>query len=202
MSNSNRFPMKKTSLIFSFFCLATMQAYCQAQADSAFYKTEQSQGLTKKVGIWDVVMTIQPTIDTKPIIVKDLEAERTMVGAFCLHEVMHPAKKATMPTFQRNAELAYNYNDARWDYMSIDTRITGGIMFFSNMPDVKDSIVSYILNTVHPGFGPKQIDRGKNLRVRNVIITIDSNHDMVKQYWKLTDGMEWLAVVYDYVKGK
>ncbi|MEO5892308.1 MAG: hypothetical protein ABIQ31_18820 [Ferruginibacter sp.] len=71
-----------------------------------------------------------------------------------------------------------------------------------NVPFVKDSIVSYILNTVHPWFGPGQKDRGKNLQVRNVIITINANHDMVKQYWKLTDGDEWLAVVYDYTKRK
>jgi hypothetical protein len=86
--------------------------------------------------------------------------------------------------------------------MSIDTRITGGIMFFANMPDAKDSIVSYIFNTVHPGFGSKQTDRGKNLRMRNVIITIDANHDIVKQYWKLTDGNEWLAVMYYYAQRK
>jgi hypothetical protein len=194
--------MKKLVLSFSLFFFVTLQSYCQSQADSAFYKSEQSQWLTKKTGTWDVVMTLQPTINTEPVTIKNIEAERTMVGAFCLHEVMHPAKGADMPLFQRYADLDYNYNDARWDYMSIDTRITGGIMFFTNMPDAKDSIVSYILNTVHPGFGPKQIDRGKSLRMRNVIITIDANHDMVKQYWKLTDGNEWLAVVYDYVKRK
>lgn len=58
-----------------------------------------------------------------------------MIGVFCLHEFMHPTKGAPMPAFQRNADLDYNYNDARWDYLSIDTRITGGIMFISNMPD-------------------------------------------------------------------
>ena len=130
-------------------------------------------------------MTLTPTTNAKPIIIKGLEAERTMVGAFCLHEVMYPAKGAPMPSFQRIADLDYNYNDARWDYMSIDTRITGGIMFFLNVPDVKDSIVSYLLNTVHPGFGTEQTDRGKSLRLKNVVITIGANRDMVKQYWEV-----------------
>jgi hypothetical protein len=44
---------------------------------------------------------------------KNIEAERTMVGAFCLHEVMHPENGANMPLFQRYADLDYNYNDAR-----------------------------------------------------------------------------------------
>ena len=192
--------VKNLLLALPLFLFAALPGYCQHQADSAFYKTEQSQWLAKKTGTWNVVMTLQPAFDAKPVTVKDIEAERTMVGAFCLHEVMHPVKGAAMPLFQRYADLDYNYNDARWDYMSIDTRITAGIMFFPNVPDVKDSIVSYMLNTVHPGFGPEQKDRGKNLRVRNVIITVDADHDIVKQYWKLTDGMEWLAVVYDYVK--
>ena len=192
--------MKKLILIFSLFFLVKLHSFSQSEADSAFYKSEQTQWLTKKTGSWDVVMTLQPTIDSKPITLKNIEAERSMVGAFCLHEVMHPVKGADMPLFQRYADLDYNYNDARWDYISIDTRITGGIMFFTNVPGTKDSIVSYILNTVHPGFGPKQTDRGKNLRIRNVIITLNPTHDIVKQYWKLTDGNEWLAVVYDYVK--
>lgn len=190
--------MNNALLFFSLFFVSINRALCQPEADSNFYKIEQSQWLAKKVGSWDVTMTLRPTIDTKPIVIKSLEAQRTMVGAFCLHEVMHPAKGAAMPIFQRIADLDYNYNDARWDYMSIDTRITGGIMFFLNVPDIKDSIVSYMLNTVHPGFGSEQRDRGKNLRIKNVIITIGNNHDMVKQYWKLTDGNEWLAVVYDY----
>lgn len=173
---------------------------CYAQADSAFYRIEQSKWLTRKVGDWNVTMTLQPQENAKPIVIKELEAKRVMVGAFCLHEVMQPSAKTKMPSFLRYADLDYNFNDNRWDYMSIDTRVTAGIMFFNNVPDVKDSIVSYMLNTVHPGFGPEQVDRGKNLRVKNVIITINANHDIVKQYWKLTEGNEWLAVIYDYVR--
>jgi Protein of unknown function (DUF1579) len=174
--------------------------YAQAPADSAFYQTKQSLWLSKKVGMWTVTMTLQPSVDAKPMTVTGMRAERTLIGAFCLHEIMQPINSASMPPFQRLADLVYNYNDARWDYMSIDTRITAGIMYFTNNPDTGDSIVSYILNTVHPGFGPKQIDRGKSMRVKNVIVTISPTHDIVRQYWKLTDGKEWLAVQYDYIR--
>lgn len=172
----------------------------QQPADSAFYHTKQSQWLTKKTGLWDVTMTLHPTSEAKPIIIKQLEAKRVMVGALCLHEDMHPAKGASMPVFQRISDLNYNLNDARWDYISIDTRITAGIMNFTNVLANGDSIVSYILNFPHPGFGPKLTDRGKNVRLRNVIITVNENHEIIKQYWKLTDGKEWLGISYDYVR--
>lgn len=193
--------MSKQVTVLAIFLLAVGYSFSQTPADSQFYKTAQSQWLSQKAGTWDVTMTLQPAADAKAIIQKGLEAERTMIGAFCLHEVMRPARGLQVPSFQRNADLDYNFNDAKWDYISIDTRITGGIMQFSNVaPEVKDSIVSYLLNSVHPGFGPQQTDRGKSLRIKNVILTLGPNHDLVKQYWKLPDGKEWLAVIYDYVK--
>jgi len=194
--------MKKIYCLSLIIFLINLNASSQQQADSAFYSAKESQWLKTKTGFWNVVMTMQATIDSKPIIIKDIEAERSMVGAFCLHEIMQPTAGASMPKFKRLSDLDYNYNDTRWDYMSIDTRITGGIMFFTNFGLTGDSIVSYMLNFPHPGLGPKQTDRGKMVRVRNVVLTIDANHDVIKQYWKLTDGKEWLAIVYDYTRRK
>jgi hypothetical protein len=178
------------------------QGLAQTRADDAFYNHTQSQWLSKKTGRWEVTMTLRPAKDAKPISIKGLEAERTMTGAFDLHETMQPAKGTAMPLFKRISDLNYNLNNARWDYASIDTRITAGIMFFTNYANEGDSIVSYILDFPHPGLGIHQTDRGKNVRCRNVIITIDENHDTVKQYWKLTGGEEWLAVCYDYTRAK
>ena len=190
--------MSKLLILTAITCLIVSDCFTQKQADSAFYSSKQSQRLSKKSGKWNVVMTLQPTIDAKPVTIKNLEAERTMIGAFCLNEVMQPAHGASMPLFKRISDFMYNFNEVRWDYISIDTRITAGIMNFINFENRGDSIVSYIMNFPHPGLGPQQTDRGKNVKVRNVIITISETHDMVKQYWTLTDGKEWLAVSYDY----
>lgn len=194
--------MKKllTFTLLSYLLLGECQA--QQQADSAFYAHKKSKWLAKKTGRWQVIMTIQPTIDAKPTQIKDLEAVRTMIGAFCLNEVMQPVKGAKMPLFKRIGNLDYNLNDARWDYMSIDTRITAGIMNFIYVESKGDSITSSIADFPHPGFGPKLVDRGKNVKVRNVIITTNNNHDIVKQYWTLTDGKEWLAVKYEFTRAK
>ena len=190
-----------TASIFVFFIMH-FHGIAQSQADSAFYKTKQSQWLSKKTGTWNVTMTLVPVANTDPIVISGLLAERSMVGAFCLHEVMHPAPGTSIPLFQRLSDLDYNLNDERWDYMSIDSRITGGIMYFANYESSNDSIVSYILNFPHPGFGPEQKDRGKNVRVKNVIISLTADHEILKQYWKFTDGAEWLAVKYEYMRKK
>ena len=194
--------MKKYFIVVFITDAISWHASAQNQADSNFYQTKQSLWLAKKAGAWSVIQTLQPTIDASPIIIKGIEAKRIMVGALCMHEVMQPLKGAVMPLFRRLSDLDYNLNDAHWDYVSIDTRITGGIMYFTNFGNTGDSIVSYILNFPHPGFGPQQTDRGKNVRVKTVITSVNDDHDVVKQYWKLTDGHEWLAVQYDYFRKK
>ncbi|MEP6950250.1 MAG: DUF1579 family protein [Ginsengibacter sp.] len=194
--------MKKYLILIFITGITTWHASAQNQADSGFYQTKESLWLVKKTGAWNVIQTLRPTIDASPITIKGIEAERTMVGAFCMHEVMQPIKGTAMPLFRRLSDLDYNLNDTHWDYISIDTRITGGIMYFTNFGKTGDSIVSYILNFPHPGFGPQQTDRGKNVRVKTAIIFVDDDHDIVKQYWKLTDTHEWLAVQYDYTRKK
>lgn len=186
--------MKRYFIVVFMICATAWYASAQNEADSEFYKTKPSLWLAKKTGIWNVTQTLQPTIDAPLIVIKGIDAKRTMVGALCMYEVMQPVKGTGMPGFRRLSDLDYNLNDTRWDYISIGTRITGGIMYFTNFDNTGDSIVSYILNFSHPRFGPQQTDRGKNVRVMTAIIFINDDHEMVKQYRKLTDGREWLAV--------
>lgn len=71
-------------------------------------------------------------------------------------------------------------------------------MYFMNFESNQDSITSYITNFPYPGFGPDLKGRGQAVYTRNVIIKKDDDHDIVKQYWRLTDKPEWLAVEYEY----
>lgn len=156
--------------------------------------------LSKKTGIWDVVMKLQPQATATPIIVKGLTADRSMIGSFCMHEVMQPVPGTGTPAFQRVSDLAYNKNEDRWDYISIDTRITGGIMYFTNVDAVKDSITSYISSVPHPGLGPDLKDRGISIHIRNVIVKVNDDHEILKQYWRFIDRPEWLAIQYEYTR--
>lgn len=125
-----------------------------------------------------------------------------MIGDYCLHETMHPATGAKMPDFKRLCDLAYNLNEQRWDYASIDTRVTAGIMYFTYQGSNDSIITSFLTSFPNPGMGPGQKGRGQALYARNVVVKIDDNHDMVKQFWRLTDKTEWLAVQYDYTRSQ
>ena len=74
--------MNKLFVITAITCAILSNCFAQQQADSAFYSAKQSQWLSKKTGHWNVVMTLQPTVDGKPVTIKSLTAERTMIGAF------------------------------------------------------------------------------------------------------------------------
>jgi hypothetical protein len=154
--------------------------------------------LKSKTGSWSVTMTLRPAADAAPIVIKKLTAERTMVGDYCLHEVMHPAPGINTNDFQRLCDLVYNVNEQRWDYMSIDTRITSGIMNFIYSGSDDSTITSFITSFPHPGFGPGLQGRGQAVYARNVVVKVDSSHDIVRQYWRLTDHAEWLAIQYEY----
>ena len=93
---------------------------------------------------------MQPTIDAKPMLIKGLVAERSMIGALCLHVIMQPAKGAAMPLFKCTSDLDYNLNDTRWDYMSIDTRITAGLMYFTyfQMQAIASFLILWIFRTL------------------------------------------------------
>jgi hypothetical protein len=179
------------------FCAALLFAQTRLLAQNN--ATEHGY-LKNRSGRWSVVMILQTSSDAPSLVVRDLTAERTMVGDFCLHEVMYPPPGAKMPDFQRLSDLAYNVNELRWDYMSIDTRITAGIMSFTFLSADDTSITSFITSFPHPGFGPGQTDRGRAVYMRNVVVKIDRDHDVVKQYWRLTDQPEWLCVQYKYTR--
>jgi len=178
-----------------FACLILVGNEIFAQTGTAEHNYLQS-----KVGEWSVVMTFRPTADVPPQIVNGIVAERTMIGDYCLHEIMHPAADAKMPDFKRLCDFAYNKNEQRWDYVSIDTRITAGIMYFTYQGSTSNEITSFINSFPNPGMGPGQKGRGQALYARNVVVKINKDHDMVKQYWRLIDKTEWLAVQYDYTR--
>ena len=191
--------MKKLYIILSAVLLLIWTG--QAQTVSPIQqKTAESERLKKMAGKWLVTMSLRPTSDAVPLIQQGLVAERRMVGDFCLNESMQPGSGAKIPAFERISNLAYNVNENRWDYMSVDTRITAGIMYFMNFESDLDSITSYITSFPYPGFGPDLKGRGQSVYTRNVIIRKDDDHDMVKQYWRLTDKPEWLAVQYEYTR--
>ena len=189
--------LKKVSILLSLTFYMFSSNPLSAQSDSI-----ETRYLTTKTGKWSVTMTARPTPGSPAQTVKGITAERSMVGTHCLHEVMQPAPGSKVPGFTRVSDLAYNQNESRWNYTSIDTRFTIGIMFFTNYSSKYDTIISYTDYFPSPGFSPDKEDKGKAFRGRNLIINRSDNVQIVQLFMQNADGKEWLAVQYEYTRQK
>jgi hypothetical protein len=108
-----------------------------------------------------------------------------------------PGSASAGSDFRRISYLAYNSTDSRWEYSSIDTRVTG-VMTRSNFGgDIASEITFYIASFTLPvEFGEKM--GGRAVRLRDVMRRRSADRDELLQYWTPPGGGEWLAVHYEY----
>jgi len=154
--------------------------------------------LARRAGTWDVVMTLRPAPDAKPIVVKGLVAERSVIGLY-LQEIMRPSEGSDAADFRRIEYLTYNPVQARWQYVSMDTRVPVGLMPATSFGDQPtDSITVHFENFAIPGFGPEL--EGRFFRARHVTTRESDDRDISRQYWTAVGSTEWLAVQYEYTR--
>jgi Protein of unknown function (DUF1579) len=158
----------------------------------------QAQQLAREVGSWDVTMRLWPTAGAKPVVVGGLVAERTMMGLY-LSETLRPAPGSGAPDFRRVDDLTYDSLQARWEYVSMDTRAPIGIMFARGFEGERgaDAITVFFDNFANPGIGP---GIGEMVRARHVDTRVDDNHTFKRQYWTRVGAPEWLAIEYAYTR--
>jgi hypothetical protein len=177
----------------SLVTLALIAATAQSAAAQA-----PAEELAAMTGTWDVVMTFRPDPDQPPAVVKGIVAQRTLVGQY-LQEVMQPAPGSASGAadFRRISYLAYNTTDSRWEYGSIDTRVTG-VMTRSNFGgDLAAGVAFYIASFTLPlELGEKM--GGRAVRLRDHMKRHSADRDELLQYWTPPGGGEWLAVHYEY----
>jgi hypothetical protein len=158
----------------------------------------EARQLARRVGTWDVVMRLRPTADATPVVVTGMVAERTMFGLY-LQETMRPAPGSGIPDFRRIEYLTFNRVEARWQYVSMDTRAPIGLMaarsYGSGEPD---SITVYFENSALAGFGPEI--EARLFYARHVATRVSDDRDVSRQYWTMAGGREWLAVEYEYTR--
>jgi hypothetical protein len=153
--------------------------------------------LARQVGRWEVVMTIRPAPDAAPVVAKGLVAERAMIGLY-FQEIMKPAPGSGLPDFQRIDYLTYDAVQARWEYVSIDTRAPIGIMFARGFgSDIGPEITVYFDNFANPGLAPGV---GGSVRARHVDKANGDDRHLKQQFWTRPGAPEWLAVQYEYTR--
>jgi Protein of unknown function (DUF1579) len=158
----------------------------------------QAAQLARQVGTWDVAMTFRPSPDAKPIVVRGMVAERTMVGLY-LQEIMKPKAGSNLPDFRRIDYLTYDKMQARWEYASMDTRAPIGIMSAAGLSDQPGAdITVYFDGFATPGMGQEL--EGRFVRARHVDTLENDHHAFKRQFWTQPGHKEWLAVQYQYTR--
>lgn len=158
----------------------------------------EGEALARRVGTWDVVMTLRTAPDSAPAVTRGLVAERAMVGLF-LHEEMKPAPGSSLPDFRRIAYLGYNRVEGRWQYVSLDTRLPVGIMPATSFGrDSGQTLTLQFEGLGFVGFGPEV--EGRLVRSDFVIAREGDDREVARQHWIRADGTgrKWVAVQYEY----
>jgi hypothetical protein len=194
-------------LTASLALISAVDARATGQAAAALLafdarSTKQSTELEllwKRVGSWNVTMTMRPSATAAPVIVAGLVAERAMVGPY-LQEIMRPASGTTAPDFRRIDYLTFNTLQARWQYLSMDTRATVGLMFAQGFGRAQEKDVTVYFNDfpAPTELGPEIA--GRYARARHVLTRETDDHEFVRQYWSVDGGPEWVGIQYEYTR--
>ena len=160
----------------------------------------EGKELATRAGTWDVTFTEWANEGAMPVTTGGLVAEREMIGAM-LQERLHTTPSAPGAPWTRIDDLTFNRVTSRWDYMSMDTRAAVGLMpAWSLDRDPAKRVFLSFMPFAFAGDGPNV--SGQLLRMEQIIIASDTDHETKDQYFLPADGngTKWLAKRYSYVR--
>jgi hypothetical protein len=153
------------------------------------------------VGTWQVQQRIWLKPGGDPITLPPIIARRKLVGHF-LEEVMEPVPGKDVQPFTRTTYLNYNNANQHWEYIVLDTRYP--VMMFETSYDnqVKGNTLTLYLPAfvAPPGWDPPFA--GRLAKQRRTIEFEGADLNVMKQYWTLPAGKEFLAMEYIYKRRK
>ena len=162
----------------------------------------EGKELATRAGTWDVTFTEWEKDGAIPVTTGGLVAEREMIGSM-LQERLHTMPGASGPSWTRIDDLTFNRVTSRWDYMSMDTRAAVGLMpAWSLDRDPANRVFLSFMPFALAGDGSTV--SGQLLRMEQIIITSDADHETKNQFFLPADGKgtKWLAKRYSYVRRK
>ena len=172
----------------------------QPAAEALLALGPEGKALAERAGSWDVTFTDWSKPGAVPVTTTGLTAEREMIGPM-LQEKLRPSPATSGAAWTRIDDLTYNRLENRWDYMSMDTRAPVGLMpAFSVGRDPVDRIILSFLPFAMPGNEPQAT--GQLLRMEQIIIHVDDDHEEKDQYFMPAAGAatRWLAKRYTYTR--
>lgn len=159
----------------------------------------ENSKIAERAGLWDVTETVWDSPNAAPVVTKGLVAERRMVGQM-LQETLR-SDSYSSGTILRMDYLSFNRVEARWEYVSIETRAAVGLMTAQSYNRDEDGRILVTFQPFAiPGSGSEVA--GRMLRMRQEIIAQGADREVKNQYFTLADGTgsTWLAHRYAYVR--
>jgi len=124
-----------------------------------------------------------------------------MIGPF-LQEVMHPAPGSNSPEFRRIDYLTFDRVEARWKYVSMDTRFPVSIMPASGSAGEGDArkVSVHFEPQAFVGFG--NAVEGRFMMSDLEISQTSPGHELKLQHVSMADGSgaRWKFVTYEYTR--
>ncbi len=157
----------------------------------------EGQLLAGRTGLWDLTETIWRAPGAEPETSKGLVADRLMMGSL-LQEIIRPENDAARHEVKRTDLLTFDRVEARWQYVSFDTRDPVGLMpaWSNNAGDGKSLELFFFPIAAWSDGG----SAGTLMRMRQVTRFDGPDTDVKDQYFTVANGTgaEWLGHRYSY----
>lgn len=182
---------------------ATVEGLSTPIANSAAARLSEwgpeNTAMAQRAGLWDVTETVWTSPDAPAQTTRGLVAERRMIGSM-LQETLRTGSRSTDPILRTDYQT-FNRVEDRWDYVSMDVRAPVGIMpAWSFDRGDPNRVVLTFEPFAWVGSGPNVT--GQMLRMQQIVMRQDADHDSKDQYFMMADGIgkSWLAHRYTYVR--
>ena len=159
----------------------------------------ENERMARRVGVWDVVETVQASPGAS-LIHNKYVVTRKMIGSF-FQEIAVPEPGAANPDFRRIYYLSFNRVEGRWKYVSLVTNSPVGLMPASSFGPGENGMITLTFEPFALA-GPGSSVTGQMLRMDEIITLQDANHDHAEERFRMADGSGkmWVAYRYDYVR--
>jgi hypothetical protein len=192
--------MKSTAFLGAAMAGGLVTAVAAKAADNRTELNElgpEGQLLAGRTGLWELTETLWRFPGAEPVTSKGLVAERFMMGSL-LQEIIRPENDLARHEVKRTDLLTFDRVEARWQYVSFDTRDPVGLMpaWSNNAGDGKSVELFFFPIAAWSDGG----SAGTLMRMRQVTHFDAPDADVKDQYFTLADGKgrEWLGHRYSY----
>lgn len=154
--------------------------------------------MQQMAGAWNVQAKMWPAAGAQPVELPPAHAQRQIVNAAYLREVMEAAQGSEQPAFTRTAYFSFNTVGQQYEYFSLDSRLPQ--MMTYAMPGankIRGSTIELAGSTfIAPSWGSKQ---NVPFTYRLTVGEVKNDRQIVRLYLTELDGRGEEFVAFEYI---